>query len=376
MGWRRATWRSNRSVPDDRASASAPVIRRPPAGCTSIELEQPVGAASATRSPADLSSVPARRVGAAAQRPRSPDDEPAGICLEEGARPRLVGADLALQLSAMPRSGPGGHPRAAADGSASRRRPAAAVARSQPSSHGSRVAAAVAGHAGQTSLQLGRGLRAVESAARLGNHRAGVQAGVHPHHGHARLLVARQDRGRDGRRPAMARQQRRMQVERAVTWRSSSARGRSGRSPPAPAGRPVRSDRSTTLRCRAAGRPQHRQRDRTAHAATGGSRRPVRRAWPRGAVTTPTRLDARVPSEGRHDRHRRTRPLPRKTVRAGSVMPATPARLPPPPRQSCAIWRDRDQVIHGLEVVDVQLALEVVELVLHARATGARSRRT
>ena len=58
-------------------------------------------------------------------------------------------------------------------------------------------------------------------------------------------------------------------------------------------------------------------------------------------------------------------PLPRKTARArGSVTPAASPAPRPRRRRPAWSWADRDEIVHRVEVVDVQLAVEVVELVL------------
>ena len=103
-----------------RAGSASPVIRRPPAGWTSSRHEPPVRGRRAPR-PSLVGDERARRVvrspaaTRAAQTTSRPDRR-----LEERARPRLVGADLALELDRRPRRDRAGRPRAGAAGSASR----------------------------------------------------------------------------------------------------------------------------------------------------------------------------------------------------------------------------------------------------------------
>ena len=66
--------------------------------------------------------------------------------------------------------------------------------------------------------------RPVNGSDSLRDDRAGVEALVHAHQADPRLPIAGEDRGRDRRRPAMARKERWVEVERPV--RELQERGR------------------------------------------------------------------------------------------------------------------------------------------------------
>ena len=135
-----------------------------PAGCTSSKRRR---SPSPTPSPRS-SNVPA--AGAAGRLgTRRPDDEPPDRRLDERAGPRLVGADLALQLDGRPASDRGGRPRGAAVGSASRPRSVCGRPRSSPPSHGPRLASSrSAATRSRSRLELRGGLGAVERDPRPG----------------------------------------------------------------------------------------------------------------------------------------------------------------------------------------------------------------
>ncbi len=196
-------------------------MRRPPAGCTSSRRSIPrlvlSASPSATGTSAPTGALGRRgRVtldGGLRDRGGAPDDEPLPVRLHEGAGPGLVGAHLALQL----------------DGRASRVEPAISAAQrasqrgaldglraglERPREPvGQRLLQQVGRQRGQARLQRRRDLRALQVHAPLGQDGPGVEARVHAHEGHARRRVPGQDGGRHRHRPAMARQQRGVQVQ-------------------------------------------------------------------------------------------------------------------------------------------------------------------
>ena len=223
-------------------------------------------------------------------------------------------------------------------------------------------------------------------------------------------LVALADRRRDRRRAPVARQQRGVDVEDAVARQvedapaARSGRSRQGRRGPAGARRPAAT--ASSLRAARAGwrrgspgRPGlERDRGRAQELARG---RPVDPAPSRRRRAR----SAGCASDGVEDRHgeaRRSRRRPSgpgrppargagpAVMRAAGVLtrdvlafdvgaadspsassPASPA-TPPRRRRTAA---HGDQLVHRVEVVDVELAVEVVELVLEGPPEQARSRR-
>ena len=161
-----------------------------------------------------------------------------------------------------------------------------------PSDRSSRSAATSARRASSRASSRSRRGR----PARLRDDRPGVETRVHPHQRDPGLGVAGQDRRRDRRRPAMARQQRRVEVQRAVRRARGAAPGRSGRSRrgPASAGRAPGPPRSPRARgaapgVRIVGMPSAAAASCDRRVAVGALPAPAGRG---GAVTTPTRSDA------------------------------------------------------------------------------------
>ena len=163
----------------------------------------------------------------------------------------------------------------------------------------------------------------------------------------------------------------------SAPWRgrSSSAGARSGRSRPAPAGRAqARPPRRSTLGARR--RSGRSMRSPCARPNRPPADRSAGRVSPAGwAPLRPPQVDVRM-----------RRPVPRPTGTAKAPLPRkTVRRAPSRSRQrrqrlflrALVVRRlaDGDQLVHRVEVVDVQLALEMVELVLHGARQEAIGRR-
>ena len=202
------------------AGQSAPLIGRLPGGGTASSTRRPSAVARAGRSPCTT-----RRPGT------SPGSDGADRCrrhhqplladLQERAGPRQVRTDLPLQLGGRQRRVQAPVLAAERPGEGRRRPPAAGRAASVPASHGSSDRQEQPG--GQRPPAAPRAPGAVSSpasATRLLRHdRARVEALVHAHERHGRLVVAGQDRRRDRRRAPPARQ--------GDGWRLSAPCGRS-----------------------------------------------------------------------------------------------------------------------------------------------------
>ena len=229
-------------------------------------------------------------------------------------------------------------------------------------------------------------LRPVERDRLLGHDRARVEPGVHAHQRDGRLGVAGEDRRRDRGGAAEPRQRGRVEVERAVRQVEQRRRddlavvrehgevraaARGSRRSPRDAGAAAGSGPGG---CR--GRPRRRR-------SGSGSSACERPAWRGGAVTTATiRTSGFAASRCRAGTAKA--PLPRKTVRTrpssgGPGLTAIGSGERPQRLLRFLVLvvelAHRDQVVHRLEVVDVQLAVEVVELVLERAAQEARARR-
>ena len=176
--------RCRRSAGDGRRRNSTQGIAPPPAGWTSIEHES----LRRRRTPRPRApNAPVAR--SLAVPPGSADQtvEPPGAGLDERARPRLIGADLALELGGRPRRVQPAVLAPQRPGQRRAARPAAAVAGARPAARrrASRPAASAA--IGEPRLELRRRLVPVErragAAATIG---PGVEPLVHPHQRHAR----------------------------------------------------------------------------------------------------------------------------------------------------------------------------------------------
>ena len=134
---------------------------------------------------------------------------------------------------------------------------------------------------------------------------------------------------------------------------------------------------------------RERFRGAQAYRASGPARSRARRPRPLatrrtpGAVTTPTRSIVVVAIQTPQALAPEAA-TPRKTVRTRASSAAPPvrprsghARAPVASRTSASsslLAADQHQLVHGVEVVDVELALEMVELVLERPAQAARTR--
>ena len=200
-------------------------MRRPPAGWTSwsSSVPSPVARPRATEAPGrqvlarppDSTSRPSAARGGSRRRSpaRAGRREPGGRARRRAAtRSRRPSSRRSGRVSVAPTVGCG-------------------CSRSSPRSHGSSEAdEQVGAHRRQPRLQVRRGLVRADGRPCLGDDRTRVEALVHPHQGDARRAVAGQDRRRDRRRAAVAREHRRMEVERAVPDARAGPAGRSGRS--------------------------------------------------------------------------------------------------------------------------------------------------
>ena len=204
--------------------------------------------------------------------------------------------------------------------------------------------------------------------------------------------VAREDRGRDRRRAAVARQERGVEVERAVRTAGRASR----RDEPAVVGEHEEVGpelREGSVRLGGGAQPFGRQ-DREPRScgsrrpratASGPARGPTGRG---GAVTTADerrRTDASRAPRGRDARRRRCRgrrSWPRRSPRYDQLLLG---RLPGRQRLGLLLGTlrlghlaqtaDRNELVERLEVVDVELAREVVELVLDGPREEAGARR-
>ncbi len=209
----------------------------PPAGWT-----DPPG-----RPPSAVDSAIARRTCPEVRRRVRPDagrvdHEPTDDGLEERPGPRLIGPDLPLEL----RGGAPGIEPAVLAAERSGQRDAVGRLGVPPRA---RLAATARGHPSRTTaarsrssrLQRWRRLGAVEGDRPLRHDRPGVEPVVHPDERDASLAVAGKDRGRDRGRPAMSRQQRRVEVQRPARRDRGAPTARSARSR---RGRPARGRRA------------------------------------------------------------------------------------------------------------------------------------
>ena len=197
----------------------------------------------------------------------------------------------------------------------------------QPGSEG--VGQKVCRDLGQPRLEVRRRFVPRQRLTPAGDDRARVESLVHAHQADSRLGVAGEDRRRDRRRPAMARKERWVQVERPVREVQQRRRdklavvGQDGESGSEPEHRGDRLGRAQPLQGQ--DRRDVRGCGRQPRSRVGVStwRRPASRG---GAVTTPTSS-----TSGCSARRRRAgipnAPLPRKTVRTREP-PARPSVTP------------------------------------------------
>ena len=300
--------------------------------------------------------------------------------LDERPGPRLVGPDLPLELDGGHARDRAGRPRGGAAASASRRSSAAGSRLDLAARATGRASRRAAPPATARSARLerrapSRRRRAATRAWR--DDRPGVEALVHPHQRDAGLGVAGQDRRRD-------RASRRGGAAAATGCRFSAPCRQLEERAPARSGRSRRGRRRSGSSARtsaiglgvAQARRRQDVRDARARAAAVGDRRRRRAAGARpagrgGAVTTPTSSTSGCAASAPQDSGRANAPLPRKTVRDRDAAPAAPRPVTPgrssprgPPRRPRRRRPTGDQLVHRLEVVDVELAVEVVELVL------------
>ena len=338
----------------------------------------PVARPSASNAPG---GAPAR-VGAGA---RAPHDQPPGRRLDERARPRLVGADLALEVSAPAARDRAGRPRAGAAASASRPRPAAGAASMLTRAATARASARAAPRRRRRAASSSSGAVSVPSRAirvawaTIGpvSSPSSIRISVTPVSGSpariaAGIGVAPRWRGSsDGCRLSApcGRSEQRRRHDLAVVGEDDE-----------PGSRPRTSAIASGSRSRAG------VRIGVDAESLGGVARSASRSAPccrpagrGGAVTTPT--SSIVGMTGERPRVGTPNPpLPRKTVRTGRGL--GPVRSREGARRLADLrvvllvaLADRHQLVHRLEVVDVELAVEVVELVLERAAEQPRCRR-
>ena len=214
-------------------SQSAPGIGPPAGRRHPLEHEPAVGRGERRAGALADERARARRPRPAGASDASVDDEPArraarGTCPGHGWKARTRRSSVRRGQ----RAGRGGRPRGGAAGSARRRRPAWGPPASSPRSHGPRLAASSsAAERRQPRLELGRALVARRAARRrcatIGpvSSPASMRISVT-----AVAAVAGEDRGRDRRGAAAARQRGRVEVERAVRQVEQRPAARSARS--------------------------------------------------------------------------------------------------------------------------------------------------
>ena len=184
---------------------SAPLMRvRPPAAPRRAAAGRRSSGGPASRPPARCAHR-SPRSGRRPQRPRlalqhagAPDDEPLAVRLDPGARPGLVGADLALELDRRPRSGRADR-RSRRSGRVSVAPSSGCGRAAQRTRRASRAAprrSRSAASSARRASSSGATSRPVERDRALGDDRSGVEALVHAHERHAGLGVAGQDGGR------------------------------------------------------------------------------------------------------------------------------------------------------------------------------------
>ena len=229
---------------DQRRSASQQVrTAHPPAAC-GLYLDRvratPSRAVSASRLPACARRMPGWRVAPASSGRAVEDDDPTGGRLDEAPGHGWYARIWRSRFDAAVLPDPAGRPRDAAAASSSRLPRAAAAAAISPASHGPVVSAS----SSAATPRQRRSRAAARSRCRL--ERDSACATIGPVSSPASMSIsdtpvsmspariAARNRGR----AAVARQQRRMQVQRSVAGhcRASQA-ARSGRSRPAPADR-------------------------------------------------------------------------------------------------------------------------------------------
>ncbi len=202
-------------APDERRTPTNQRLPGHPAATGRLDLLEPQPTAVGGRH-ADVVECPGDRRPGPCVIHRPPDDDPAGERLDERPRPRLVGANLPFQRSA--RSGriqPAiltlqGVRQGDAIGRLGDRDDRTTEPRAEL------LGEELGSEAAQIRLETRGGLGPAERPGHSGDDRTGVQSFVHPHEGHAGLVIAGKDRGRDRGRAAVSRQQRWVQIERSV----------------------------------------------------------------------------------------------------------------------------------------------------------------
>ena len=194
-------------------------------------------------------------------------------------------------------------------------------------------------HSREARLELGRGLVAVRATSALGDDRARCRGPASMRISDTPVsAIAGEDRGGDGRAPAMAGQQRRMQVQRAVAAAGPAApAARSGRSRRARAGRaPAQRRRRRLPAAQALGGRSVGMPGSSAHRCTGvGVLPPLPSRSGRARVTTRHSSTSGCACEASTVGTAKA-PLPKKTVaRRRSVTRAAPA----PPSSSSSAHR-------------------------------------
>ena len=321
--------------------------------------------------------------------------------LEERARPRLERPDLPLELDRRPGRVEAAVVAAERPGHASRPPPSGeSPGRSR---RARRRASGPSSSAPSRAARASRsGARSVPGSGQLWRATIGarVDAVVHADDRDAGAVVTGRDRGRDRRRAPMARQERGVDVEdplrRQVQERRAARSGRSRRARRGRAGasaisadrlgsrRPRRLQEGHPAGLRAKGDGRRAQRACRGRRV-GPARSPRRRARAEGDPR-PRRGSGRRTPRSRRRSFAPGRPPARGPDRRSCQCGCPDARRRsgrrPPASSAAAVGGDilfvvaepdRDQLVHRVEVVDVQLAVEMVELVLERPTEEARA---
>ncbi len=222
-----------------------------------------------------------------------------------------------------------------------------------------------------TGSSMWRRLVAGQRVVALSDDRAAVESGVH-----AASASLRSPDHRPGLLPGSA-----SHPDGAATTMGGGSVLRGGAGRESPAGRSGRSRRARAARvsARPAGRPTPLPAGARAAASGSDARRPTQRAADRPIARAIRASAAR--SRARRGRPRGVRPASAQSGRRSRPCPGRSSG-PGSSRQRRQLLflgadlfgepRDRDQIVHRLEVVDVQLAVEMIELMLN----GARQQST
>ena len=243
---------------------SATGSTRPPARWRLSSTSQP--SPVATRSaPAARATRPAARVGGAALRVRGEDAQLLGAELEQRAPGRGASARTRRASSAAGSSGSSRASSGPSFGAKLARAASCGAQRAPPLAISvERLRDRVRGERGEPLLEAARGFVGADRRALHETHRARVHLALDAHHRDARLRVAGEDRVRDRRGAAVARQQARVRVDAVAEPRQLADRLRQEL--------PERHDHAEVGR-QLAQRGDDARRPRRARAAAAGRRR-------------------------------------------------------------------------------------------------------